>query len=93
MSNSYHRRMARSLPRPDLPSAGVSIPGPLLRKLVMIHAHYEGRGERIGGIAATSVDTNLIEATVTDGARTFHVKLRLSVDGVEEYGREEDISF
>jgi len=92
MTKSYYRQIARPRPQPSPVSAGLAIPGGLLRKLVTIHFHYEGRGERIGGIAATDFDTVLFEATVTDGARTFHVKLRMSASGVEEYSREEDIS-
>jgi hypothetical protein len=92
MTKSYYRQIAKPRPIPSPVSDGLAIPGPLLRKLVTIHSHYEGRGERIGGVAAPHVDTVLFEATVTDGARTFHVKLRMSDSGVEEYGREEDIS-
>lgn len=85
-----YRQKPSDVPTLNPPFGGLAIPGPLLRKLVKIHAHYEQRGERIGGIATQSLDSEMFEATVTDGARTFHLKLRLSEDGVHEYGREED---
>lgn len=85
-------RQKRSISPPlNPPVGGLAIPGPLLRKLVKIHAHYEQRGERIGGIATQSLDGEMFEATVTDGARTFHLKLHLSEHGVHEHGREEDL--
>ncbi|HEX7758204.1 MAG TPA: hypothetical protein VF459_01790 [Caulobacteraceae bacterium] len=63
----------------------------MLRKLVDIHAQYEALGERVVGITIHEQDRDRFEVSVTDAARTlFHVKLRVSEQGVHEYGREED---
>jgi hypothetical protein len=36
-------------------------------------------------------DSDRFEASVTDAGRLFHVKLQVAVQGVHEYGREEDL--
>ena len=92
MPNSCSRRKAGADPQPSPPLSGLASPRLLPRKLVKIHDPYEGRGERVDEIATPGLDSELLEATVSDGARTFHLKLRLSADGVHEHGREEDLS-
>jgi hypothetical protein len=42
-------------------------------------------------IIAQREDGERLEASVTDAGRLFHVKLRVTVQGVHEYGREEDL--
>jgi hypothetical protein len=87
---SYHRaRPAKA--RPDPHSGRIVILGGLLRNLLAINAHYEGRGERLVAVVAQSEDADRFEARVTDAGRLFHVKLRVAAPGVHEYGREEDL--
>jgi hypothetical protein len=78
--------------RPDSPPDRVLILGGVLRKLVAIHAYYEARGERVGGVILHENERDRFEATVSDAAHTlFHVKV-LAPDGsldVREFGREE----
>jgi hypothetical protein len=85
---SYYR--TRSASRPDLQPDRVAIPGGVLRRLVDIHAHYDAQGEQVVGIVICENDRDRFEATVMGAARTlFHVKLRVSEQGVHEFGRAE----
>ncbi len=87
---SFYRKRPEG--RPDLPPDRVVIPGGVLRKLLAIHAYYEARGERVGGVVLYEDVRGRFEATVSDAAHTlFHVKVLApdDGDGVREYGREE----
>jgi hypothetical protein len=78
--------------RPDLPPDRVLILGGVLRKLIAIHAYYEARGERVGGVVLYEDEENRFEVTVSDTAHTlFHTKV-LAPDenpSIRQYGREE----
>jgi hypothetical protein len=78
--------------RPELPPDRVLILGGVLRKLVAIHAYYEARGERVGGVILHENERDRFDATVSDADhKLFHVKL-LAPDehlDVREFGREE----
>jgi len=91
MHNASYRRTRAADARPDPHSGRVVILGGLLRKLLAINAHYEDRGERLVAIIAQAENGDRFEASVTDAGRLFHVKLRVALQGVHEYGREEDI--
>ena len=91
MRNAAYRRTRAADARPDPHSGRVVILSGLLRKLLAINAHYEDRGERLVAIIAQAENGDWFEASVTDAGRLFHVKLRVALQGVHEYGREEDI--
>lgn len=88
-----HRRSfyrARPKDRPADPPDRVVIFATELRKLLAIHAYYEARSERVGGIILFEQEQERFEAVVSDSAFTsFNVKLLATDDGVREYGREQ----
>lgn len=83
-NRSFYR--ARPKDRPTAPPDRVIIFAQELRKLLAIHAYYETRGERVGGIILFEEEQGRFEAVVSSSA---FVKLLATDDGVREYGREE----
>jgi hypothetical protein len=77
-----------------LPPDRVLILGRMLRKLVAIHAYYEARGERVGGVVLCENEHNRFEVTVSDATHMlFHTKVLAPDESqdVREYGREETL--